>query len=505
LSIYYMFFCVECQATYDRFSPFLLSLALTFKDVRYIMNAKKARKEVLIMEPTLKNFRIFPSVIESNKESTLQIVSNDANFLFFDDLTYKIEVHPMEENDVPYGDRLHLLSYYDQHRKTYEVKPQNGVISFSYFFQGEQEWRIHIFCEEYEKHQNPLYQYQEHCWDWLVNAPKNGVVLSVYSVGADLLSRNVLRGDFHSHTAQSDGSESPEMTAAGYRMAGYDVLAITDHYLYNTARLVTDKLNITTDFQVLTAEEVHNGYIGQFHMVNITSQYSINDIYINEPERVEREVQALAEEITVPEGLPQKEYLHRVWLYRAIKKAGGFAIYPHPNWQVKHHYHTETKMSKAILENGLCDAFEVLGGCSPEQRNLQIMLHHTLSTEGTKIPLVGSTDAHSVLSGSLFCSASTILFADSDKLTDAIRDGYSVAVETEQGENPFVYGDYRLVKYVHFLLRNYFPIHDELCRTSGEVMMEYVCGNLELKQTVEVLEKRVHDFGEKFFGKQAKN
>jgi len=36
-------------------------------------------------------------------------------------------------------------------------------------------------------------------------------------------------------------------------------------------------------------------------------------------------------------------------------------------------------------------------------------------------------------------------------------------------------------------------------------MMEYVCGNLELKQTVEVLEKRVHDFGEKFFGKQAKN
>jgi len=38
-----------------------------------------------------------------------------------------------------------------------------------------------------------------------------------------------LRANLHTHTTGSDGGASPEDTAARYRSAGYDVLAITDH------------------------------------------------------------------------------------------------------------------------------------------------------------------------------------------------------------------------------------------------------------------------------------
>ena len=324
--------------------------------------------------------------------------------------------------------------------------------------------------------------------------------LSVYSLLPDLYSRRALRGDFHIHSNLSDGGESPAFTASGYRKGGYDIFALTDHHVYNGGKFAQEKFDFETDFKILCGEEVHNNYLGHFHMVNLGSTKSVNEMYFNEPERIEKEVSELAKEVNDPDGLSKREYLHRVWLYREAKKYGGLVIFPHPLWDVYNHYHTELNMSRAILENGLCDAFEVFGGVHPEGQHLQEALYHTLCAEGLKLPIVGSTDCHSVFANN-FKNASTILFTENDDIIGAISDSYSVAVLTLPGENPHIVGDYRLVKYAYFLLDNYFPIHDELCSASGDVIMEYVLGNTELKTLAEGMEKRISAFEKKFFGR----
>ena len=452
------------------------------------------------MNPNLIKYSITPSIVEADKESTIEIRALDGNFRFYDDLTYKIHAYPLEESDVPLDYEMTLPGY-EKARKVFEVRPKNGVISFSHRFIGEQEWRIHIFCDEYDAdHQNPMYQHYPNNWTGLINAPKFGVNLAIYSLKPDLYSRRALKGDFHVHSNMSDGGESPALTAAGYRMGGYDVFALTDHHYYNAGRFANDVFDFKTDFMIMCGEEVHNNYLGHFHMVNLCSEKSINEVYFNEPERIEREVAELAKEIEVPEGLSEREYLHRVWLYREAKKYGGYLIFPHPHWDVYNHYHTETKMSRAIMENGLCDAFEIFGGVSPDGQHLQSALYHTLQTEGLKLPIVGSTDCHSTF-GTEFNIASTIVFAKNDDIIGAISESYTAAVLTLPGENPQVVGDYRLVRYAYFLLNNYFPIHNELCATSGNVIREYVLGNNALKPTVEALEARISAYEKKFFGR----
>ena len=367
-----------------------------------------------------------------------------------------------------------------------------------YFFAGEQEWRIHISTKNYGKYQNPLYDKYAEFWGSLICIPEVGIDLYVYSLKDDLYGKLPLRGDLHVHTSDSDGAESPEIVAAYYRKAGRDFIAITDHNVYHSADEFKDSLGFIKGFNIISGEEVHNGYAG-YHTVNIGGNYSVNDIYVNESERVKKEVKQLEKEITVPENLNKNEYLNRVWLYREIKKSGGYAIHAHPYWGIGY-WHTSTEMSKAMLKNGLCDAFEVLGGggtrsCSD---NLHVALYNDLRAEGCDIPIVGSTDSHSVFGKEYLCH-STLVFSDDGNVINAIDNRYSVAIETKDGERARVYGKLRLVFYTHFLLENYYPLYDELCAISGKYIDDYVKGSLDAKQYIEKAEDDIERFKNEFF------
>ena len=455
-----------------------------------------------MIKPDSIKFKVTPTIVKANEESTITIKSLDGNFKFFDETEYKVQFFPMEESDIPIDEKMSLLGY-DENRKQFVVRPENGEIKVKYKFIGEQEWVIHIWCEDYSKHQNPLYKHYSENWGALIRMPQCGIRLPIYSLLPDLYGRTPLKGDLHIHTNASDGKESPELVAAAYRKAGYDFIAVTDHNMYDTAHQATKKLAFVKKFEIMKAEEIHNGYLGNFHMVNIGSDYSINDIYLNDAARIEKEVLDLKESCYIPQGINPREYLHRVWLYREIKKSGGYAIYPHPFWRVDQRYHIETKMSRAILENGLCDAFEVLGGCSPEENNMQVALYNDIRAMGKRLPIVASSDSHSVLeplNSTHFKRATTVVFANERGILSAISDYFSTAVESVEGENVRVYGEFRLMKYTHFLLKNFFPLHDELCFVSGDLLVDYVCGKEELKEFIEMAEERVTDFGKEFFG-----
>jgi hypothetical protein len=90
---------------------------------------------------------------------------------------------------------------------------------------------------------------------------------------------------------------------------------------------------------------------------------------------------------------------------------------------------------------------------------------------------VGVSDAHGCERGELFGWYYTIVFAASPALGDligAIKDLQSVAVETLPGAPVQVHGPMRLVKYAHFLLREFFPGHDALCREESEAMFAHL-------------------------------
>ena len=93
---------------------------------------------------------------------------------------------------------------------------------------------------------------------------------------------------------------------------------------------------------------------------------------------------------------------------------------------------------------------------------------------------------------------STVVFSDDD-IIESIDKGYSTAVESLPGENVRAYGKLRLVTYTHFLLENYFPVHDELCKASGLMLEDYVHGNDNAGMIAKEIENKISDYENAFF------
>lgn len=66
------------------------------------------------------------------------------------------------------------------------------------------------------------------------------------------------RGNLHTHTTMSDGALSPSDTVDFYRSAGYDFVAVTDHFRSRYGYPLTDTREFRTpDFTTLLGAELH--------------------------------------------------------------------------------------------------------------------------------------------------------------------------------------------------------------------------------------------------------
>jgi hypothetical protein len=66
------------------------------------------------------------------------------------------------------------------------------------------------------------------------------------------------KGNLHTHSTRSDGARDPESVSAAYRDAGYDFLALTDHFLAQYQFPIVDtRLYRTKSFTTLLGAEVH--------------------------------------------------------------------------------------------------------------------------------------------------------------------------------------------------------------------------------------------------------
>lgn len=326
------------------------------------------------------------------------------------------------------------------------------------------------------------------------------------------------------HTYRSDGKQAPDIVAAEYRKNGYDFLAITDHEVYYGSLEAINKFkDIPTEFNLVTGEEVHlQG--NDVHIVNFGGTYSVNalmpgdhhndvgtdkslrSLYGECPDTIsideyKRQVNELAETLNIPDGIEKFTYASCVWIFNHIKAADGLGIFCHPYW-LQNVFHVPETLTEYMMKTQPFDAFEVLGGeAYYEQNGYQTARYYDDRIKGRHYPIVGSTDSHSCVHNPKAFVASTIVFAEENTrecLISSIKDFYSVAVDSISKELRLV-GETRFIRYGNFLLREFFPLHDELVFEEGRLMKDYACGDEQAVDVLKAINGRMKKQREKYF------
>ena len=136
-----------------------------------------------------------------------------------------------------------------------------------------------------------------------------------------------LRGNLHTHTTLSDGTEPPEVVIAEYERLGYDFLAISDH----------DLLVPPSDYQAPT------------RMTLIPA----DEITQNGPHILAVGVS----EVVEPHRDRQRAIDETNWL-------GGLAVLNHPNWQHTYNHYPQEQMERLSdyagieIYNGIAERLE---------------------------------------------------------------------------------------------------------------------------------------------------
>ena len=200
--------------------------------------------------------------------------------------------------------------------------------------------------------------------------------------------------------------------------------------------------------------------------------------------------QIMASLTDLPDRVPAYEVAAAMITARIIREGGGLAILAHPHWIWKVRNAPE-ELTQYLLEHGIMDALELIGGQDWGEQQLQLAFYDHLRKKGLRVPVVGSSDEHTVLTlrrrrVQHFTEERTVVLATEntrDAIISAVKADYSTTVGQYQDEYPRVRGgEYRIQKYVIFLLQNYFPLRDELYISEGRLMHEYAAGTPGAKE-----------------------
>lgn len=439
------------------------------------------------------NYDIFPKVFPCDKEIEVTVKPLGAHVAF--DGEYTIWVKALTQGNIyHYKERNNLA--------VYNVTPdEDGCLRFTHTYKDEQEHFVEVLKDD-----------------------KRIVRLSVYSLNEDMVGRYPFRGDLHMHTCRSDGKQAPAIVAAEYRKNGYDFLAITDHdSYYPSLEAINAYKDVPLEYTLVTGEEIHlEG--NDIHIVNFGGKYSVNALMpgdhhidvgpgkelrsidgecpeIISVEEYKRQVNELAETLDIPEGIEKFVYASCVWIFNHIKKAEGLGIFCHPYW-IANVFHVPETLVEYIMETQPFDAFEVLGGENYYQQNgFQAARYYDDRVKGRRYPIVGSTDSHSCVHNENGYICSTIVFSPEntrESLVSSIKDMYSVAVDSISKELRLV-GETRFIRYGDFLLREFFPLHDELVYEEGRLMKDYICGDENAEKVLHAINGRMKKQREKYF------
>ena len=162
----------------------------------------------------------------------------------------------------------------------------------------------------------------------------------------------------HTHTTLSDGKVSPEESARIYKEAGFDAIAITDHWVYGEEKELSG-------LKILSGCEYNMGAsdtaVDVMHIVGFGMDYK--------PE-LKRED-------------PRQEVID------AINAAGGMAVLAHPAWSLNTPEHAE-----ALSGFGATEIYNSVSDVNQSSRPYSGYFVDILANRGTVYPLIATDDTH---------------------------------------------------------------------------------------------------------------
>ena len=175
----------------------------------------------------------------------------------------------------------------------------------------------------------------------------------------DIFGNDRYRVNLHMHTTLSDGRVEPKEAERIYRAAGYDAIAITDHWVYGEEHKTEDGLLVLSgaEYNILgtTSRE------GLFHIVGFGMK-----------------TKPVIDQSADAQGAID-----------AIKAAGGVAVIAHPAWSLNTPEH--------ILPLTGADATEIyntISGLYMSRRADSSLIVDMLGAKGRFYPLIAADDTH---------------------------------------------------------------------------------------------------------------
>lgn len=174
----------------------------------------------------------------------------------------------------------------------------------------------------------------------------------------DMFGKTRLKINLHLHTTKSDGMKTPEEAAAIYRNAGYDIIAVTDHWKYNASGTIDG-------LRILSGAEYNigggDGAAGVFHILALGC--------VREPN--------LRKDCTPREIIEE------------IKTCDGMAVLAHPAWSLNT---VEQLDSLAGIE--ATEIYNSVSDAGESSRPYSGDFVDSAACKGLLYPLIGDDDAH---------------------------------------------------------------------------------------------------------------
>ena len=438
------------------------------------------------------NYSIKPSVVKADVVSTITIHPLGENADFKQGEVYTVSIRGVET----------ACSYYnDLPTAVYSITPNEaGDLVVEHLFQGEQRHVIMLDRPESDS-TSPYYEINNHRRRFGINIQ---AVLNVYSLNEDLYGMRCYKGEVHCHTFESDGIQDAIHTVSNYRGAGYDFLAITDHFTsYASEKSMRVFDGAPLDMTLMLGEEVH-APTERIHAVHLGGRESVNEYFRQHEDEARAEVQKIQSQLELPDNINAEDYAWRIWIAQKSREFGGLSILAHPHWIWFNVYFMSEEITKRLLREEVYDALDL----RDTDFNTSVALWNDLRAQGVRIPVVASTDSHETNCTDPKKPAYggyTLVFAPDrspESIMDAIRSERSLAVNAAFTPE-VISGPYRLVKFARFLMENYYPAYIRLCYGQGVVMSDYPVTGSPSEETRELLaglNKRSETFAHEFFG-----
>ena len=177
----------------------------------------------------------------------------------------------------------------------------------------------------------------------------------------DIFGKKRMKLGLHVHTTLSDGGRSPEVAAEIYRNAGYDAIAITDHWMWHPSCEI-EGLRIISgcEYNIGGGDTAASGV---FHLVALGGR---------EDPQLDKTVHKEPQQII-----------------SAVKKVGGEVVLAHPAWSLNTVEHFET--AKGVFAT---EIYNTVSGLHASNRPDSSAIVDLAANQGCTLPLLATDDAH---------------------------------------------------------------------------------------------------------------